>query len=243
MNISKDQFQSIVSDGLEPGDDVMIHASLSAIGHYAGGIDEMIDLICDAVTHTGTVIMTTATRSFAKTKRFSPDQPSENGLMTEIFRQREGVKRSCVPMASVAAWGARQDDYTQVYDSNLDETSPFTALLRHNGKMMLLGIGYEKCTLFHLSEERFQLPHNFYKSFEGELIQEGEEPAPISQRYYVRKDMSVKKDPAVAGHMLEARGLVNRYPLGKGEVKIFTARDFDHCCMEALEKNPNAFIV
>lgn len=55
--------------------------------------------------------------------------------------------------------------------------------------------------------------------------------------------MSLQKDPAIAGRMLEERSKVKIRKLGKGMVRAFRARDFDECCMEALSKDPNAFLV
>ncbi|MGE0492783.1 MAG: AAC(3) family N-acetyltransferase [Vulcanimicrobiota bacterium] len=231
-------FQSV----LAPGDDVLIHAALGNLGHFEDGIEALIHSLCQSVTAAGTVVMMADTRSFAKTGTFSLDQPSETGLITERFRQMEGVSRSCVPMVSFLAWGARREEYTQSYHSHLDGTATITRLLENDGKIMLLGIGYEKCTLYHLAEERHNVPYNFYKEFKGVLRREGQPDEPISQRYYVREDMSVKKNPAVAGHMLEARGLAQVVPLGNEYVRVFRARDFDRCCMEALEKDPKAFL-
>lgn len=152
--------------------------------------------------------------------------------------------RSRVPMVSFAAIGPRAEYYTREYNSHLDETAPITRLLEQDGKIMLMGVGYIKCTLYHLAEERHESPYNFYKTFEGvEVDETGRELGPISQRYFVRKDMGVKKDPAIAGSMLEERGESTVLTLGKGEVRTFKARDFDRCCMDALDKDPDAFLV
>lgn len=243
MMITDQETKLVMKSLLVPGDDVLIHASLSPIGHFVAGIEALIASICDAVTESGTVIMMTDTRSFAKTGVFSLEQPSETGLLTECFRKMRGVRRSCVPMVSFCAWGARSEEYTQPYHSHLDDTATISRLLQNDGKIMLFGIGYEKCTLYHLSEERHNLPYNCLKEFRGVLRQEGSLDQEIAQRYYVRKDLSTQKDPRVAGAMLESKNLVKTLPLGNDFVRIFKARDFDECCMEALEKNKNAFLV
>lgn len=242
MNITTQQIEDALAQCLKAGDDVLIHAALSPLGHFDDGIDALIESICQAVTSSGTVIMMADTRSFSKTGVFSMDMPSETGLITERFRLKEGVKRSCVPMASFCAWGARSDEYTQPYHSHLDDTATIARLLKNDGKIMLLGIGYEKCTLYHLAEERHDLPYNFYKNFEGVLKSKSQADTPIHQRYYVRKDMSLKKDPSIAGRMLEARNQATVIPLGNEFIRVFNARDFDQCCMDALEENRDAFI-
>lgn len=240
--ISEEETRRVLAEALSPGDDVLIHASLRALGTFQPGPDIIIDALFDVVGQAGTVVMMTDTRSFAKTRRFSVDQPSETGLLTERFRQRQGVRRSLVPMVSFAAAGARASDYLQTYHSHLDSTAPMTRLLENDGKILLLGIGYAKCTLYHLAEERHSSPYNYYKTFEGSLVSADREIAPISQRYFVRRDLSVKKDPSIAGRMLEHRGQAIVLPLGNDSVRAFRARDFDVCCMDALEASPNAFL-
>lgn len=240
--ISHQETISAFQQALAPGDDVFVHASLGRIGHFEAGPDGVIEALCGAVGPSGTVIMMTDTRSFAKTGRFSMGQPSETGLLTERFRLTPGVKRSCVPMVSYCAKGPKAEFYTAPYNSHLDDTATLTRLLAEDGKIMLLGIGYGKCTLYHLSEERHEAPTNFYKEFRGVLEEEGKPERPISQRYFVRKDLSTRKDPSIAGAMLEEKGLATVLPLGGDAVRVFRARDFDTCCMEVLENDPNAFL-
>lgn len=242
MNVTGDEAHAAICSALSSGDDVLVHASLGRIGQFEAGVEAIIDSLRHAVGRTGTVVMMADTRSFARTRRFSMEQPSETGLLTEVFRLTPGTVRSCVPMVSFCALGARQDEYTQSYHSHLDPAASITRLLENDGKIMLLGIGYEKCTLYHLAEERHEVPYNFYKSFEGMLVEGGKEIRPISQRYFVRSDMQVKKDPSIAGRMLESRGQANVVPLGLDAIRTFRARDFDQCCMDALDADPNAFL-
>lgn len=242
MTISNKQLRSALQEGISPGDDVLIHASLSRLGHFEAGVDDIVDALYDAVGSRGTIIMMTDTRSFAKSGVFMMDQPSETGLLTERMRKRNGVIRSRVPMVSFVAHGPKARYYTAEYHSHLDESATINRLLSQDGKIMLMGVSYEKCTLFHLSEERHGSKYNSYKTFEGrELLPDGQE-IPISQRYFVRSDMSVKKNPAPAGRLLESRDLCQVAKLGEGYMRTFSARAFDACCMEVLGDDRDAFI-
>lgn len=115
MKISASEVRAAFNSALEPGDDVLIHAALGKLGHFEAGVDDVILALREAVGPTGTVIMMTDTRSFAKSGRFSMDQPSETGLLTEHFRVTPGVKRSCVPMCSFCAIGPRAGHYTEAF--------------------------------------------------------------------------------------------------------------------------------
>lgn len=241
-HVTLDEFRAAIAELLPAGQDVMIHAALSQLGHIEGSVDDIIAAIRTPMGPDATLIMMTDTRSFAQTGQFSVTQPSETGLLTERFRQSSGVIRSCVPMVSFCAGGPRAAEYTQAYHSLLDDTSPIKRLLENDGRILLIGVGYGKCTLYHLAEERMRVPYNTYKEFTGILVEEGREVGPISQNYFVRSDMKTRKDPSIAGQMLEHAGNAQIYALGRGVVRSFAARAFDACCMQALRRDPNAFL-
>ena len=240
--ISAEQTLAAIGLALSPGDDVLIHASLKSLGTFEPGVENITDALLSSVSSTGTVIMMTDTRSFASTGRFDIAQPSETGLLTEVFRRQSGVRRSLVPMVSFAAKGARANEYLQPYHSHIDPTSPLTRLIENDGKILLMGVDYKKCTMYHLAEERHAIKENFYKTFDGFFVDGDRVIAPITQRYFVRRDLSVKKDPSIAGRMLEECGHAKIIPLGDGIIRSFRARDFDACCMAVLASNPTAFV-
>lgn len=240
--ITLDDFRAAMADVLTPGEDVLIHASLGGLGRVEGTVEDIIAAIRAPMGSGATLVMMTDTRSFAKTGRFSMSQASETGLLTECFRLSPGVVRSCVPMVSFCAIGPRAAEYTQVYHSHLDDSATITRLLANDGRILLIGVGYEKCTLYHLSEERIGVPYNKYKEFDGFLVEDDRLIRPISQRYFVRADLTIRKDPSIAGRMLEQEGGARIRKLGQGIVRSFAARDFDSCCMEALCRDADAFL-
>lgn len=243
MMIDLQNFRDAMSAVLPEGDDVLIHASLGALGRIDTSVEDVIEAIRAPMGPEATLVMMTDTRSFAKTGRFSVSQPSETGLLTETFRRMPGVLRSCVPMVSFAALGPRAEEYTQRYDSHLDDSATITRLLANDGRILLIGVTYNKCTLYHLSEERVGAPYNTYKTFLGTQVEDGHQVGPISQRYFVRSDLSTRKNPLIVGRLLEARGSVSARKVGDGWVRSFKARAFDACAMQAIRDDPDAFLV
>ncbi|MCF8140900.1 MAG: AAC(3) family N-acetyltransferase [Cyanobium usitatum Tobar12.5m-G36] len=69
----------------------------------------MIDALLASVGTTEIVIMMIDTRSFPRPGRFDVAQPSETGLLTEVLRNKSGIRRSLIPMVSFAAQSARTD--------------------------------------------------------------------------------------------------------------------------------------
>lgn len=221
----------------------MVHSSLSAIGYFQEGVETIIEELIKSVGNNGNLLMMSGTNSFSKTKFFDiKNTPSETGLLTELFRQRQDVVRSPVPMESYVAWGKDKYDFTRAYNSYLEGSSPLRKLLDLNGKIILFGVPYSKCTLYHLSEERYKLKYNFYKKFEGVMIDENGIRKSCFQEYFVRKDLTTKKNVNWVGEKMEKNGLVVNYKLGLGYVKIFQAQDFDNHCMNALEKDEKSFL-
>lgn len=242
--ITSKQLEAALATCLNSGDDVVLHSSLKNLGRFIDGVDSIVDLLLSAVGPSGTITMIShTTRSFSSQGRFSLEQPSEAGILSETFRQRAGVLRSKVPMVSFCSYGARAEEYTQQYHSHLDKDAPLTRLLSNRGKMLLFGVDYSRCTLFHLSEERAATEYNAYKNFEGLFVDNDGATSPISQRYFVRKDMTTKKDGNNIKQIFESTYRVSTATLGMGELKSFDAVEFDRCCQGAVSNDPHFFLV
>ena len=97
--------------GLQTGDTVMMHSSLSALGMVEGGAETVVDALFDAVGPDGTIMVPACRgnvwgdpKDFAITdccpcqQRFCPsDQPGFQGIIPETVRRRPGSLRSCHP--------------------------------------------------------------------------------------------------------------------------------------------------
>jgi aminoglycoside 3-N-acetyltransferase len=64
--------------------------------------------------------------------------------------------RSAHPQTSFAAVGRNAEVITagHAFDSMMGESSPLARLEDLNAKVLLLGVGYDSCTAFHLAEYR-----------------------------------------------------------------------------------------
>ena len=90
---------------------LLVHSSLKALGHIEGGADTVIDSLHSTVPN-GTLVMPTLSQKNWETvfQDWSLDRPSDTGLITEIFRRREGSLRSDNATHSVAASGKHAAD-------------------------------------------------------------------------------------------------------------------------------------
>ena len=239
--INLDELENHLSNMLTYGKDLFVHSSLSSFGIFDCQPIEIINLIQKLIGPDATLIMSAATtEQFSKNKIFKMDLPPETGILSRTLLTMEGSHRSRVPMASVTAIGVRSKLYCVEYNSLLDTCSPFITLKKNDGDIMLFGVGYDKCTLYHLSEERIQSSYNFYKTFDGHFIDKDGQTSKICQTYFVRKDRTLKK---TAGKTLSSFDKTDArvQKLHNGITRVFSANELDHYCDKLLSENPNAF--
>ena len=92
--------------GIEKDSILLVHSSLKALGYIEGGADTVIDALKEIIPE-GTLVMPTLSQKNWETvfEDWSLDRPSDTGLITEVFRCREGSLRSDNATHSVAASG------------------------------------------------------------------------------------------------------------------------------------------
>jgi aminoglycoside 3-N-acetyltransferase len=165
--------------GLRPGDTVMVHASIKAIGRLVGGPDIVHRAVVEAVGPEGTMLMAVgwADDLYAIAKlpaaeralllaALPPYDPAtsradrETGLLAECFRGWPGVRRSRSPTGSFAACGRLADWLLadQTLDHYLGPGSPLDKLCQAGGRVLLLGSDPENVTLLHFAEYLADVP-------------------------------------------------------------------------------------
>jgi aminoglycoside 3-N-acetyltransferase len=158
-----------------------VHASLSSLGWVCGGAVAVVQALMDAVTQAGTLVVPTFTTELtepslwrapavpeswwpvirATMPAFDPrvSPPRHMGAIVETLRAFPGVERSTHPAVSFAAWGraAARVLADHALDEPLGEGSPLARIYELDARVLLLGVGYDRCTSMHLAEHR--APH------------------------------------------------------------------------------------
>jgi len=174
--------QSLATDlrqlGLTPGMIVLVHSSLSSLGWVCGGPVTVVQALIDVVTAAGTLVMPTQSGDYSDPASwqdppvasqwwqiirdtmpaFDPQvTPTRNmGRIVEVFRTWQNVRRSSHPTVSFAAWGQQAEAIVLGHslEYSLGEGSPLASLYDLNAWVLLLGVGYDRNTCFHLAEYR-----------------------------------------------------------------------------------------
>jgi aminoglycoside 3-N-acetyltransferase len=145
--------------GVRQGGVLLVHSSLSALGHVPGGAETVIRGLLQALGPEGTLLLPTLTYEHVTPKHPIFDvrrTPSNVGIIPETFRLRPGSMRSIHPTHSVAAVGplARELLADHVLDTTpCGDNSPFHRLPHVHGQILMLGCGLRPNTSMHAIEE------------------------------------------------------------------------------------------
>jgi aminoglycoside 3-N-acetyltransferase len=164
--------------GLAEGDAVMAHAAFSRVGTVLGGPDALVDAVLDVIGPEGTVLsyqdwelgvdvwdedgrVAAAFRDHVQPFDPATARPArDHGVLAAVIGTRPGVRRSGNPGASVAAVGARAEEFTADHplDYGYGEGSPFARLVAAGGRVLMVGAPLDTMTLLHHAEHLAVLP-------------------------------------------------------------------------------------
>nr|WP_225877463.1 AAC(3) family N-acetyltransferase [Streptomyces resistomycificus] len=229
--------------GLRAGDTVVVHASLRALGPVTGGADTVVDALRDVLGPAGTLVAYAQTpdnsdparwhltRGYAvpeehwaglraRLPAFDPSRtPSFGvGVLPETVRTRPGALRSAHPQSSFVALGSRARHVTEEHapDCHLGEHSPLARLERLGARVLLLGVGYDVCTAFHLAE--YRVPGRPRLSYACVVADEQGRRA-----WYHYDDVALDASPfAELGRAYEATGAVTRGRVGDADCRLLS---------------------
>ncbi|HEY3344354.1 MAG TPA: AAC(3) family N-acetyltransferase [Anaerolineaceae bacterium] len=168
--------------GIKAGMVLNVHSSLSSLGWVSGGPVTVVQALMDVITPQGTLVMPTHSGDLSDPAKWANPPVPESwvapirasmpaydprytpsrgmGRIPETFRTFPGVLRSGHPAVSFAAWGAQAEFITHDHrlEYCLGEHSPLARLYDLDAWVLLLGVGYDHNTAFHLSEYRADNP-------------------------------------------------------------------------------------
>lgn len=163
--------------GVRAGGTLLIHSSLRSLGWVSGGALAVVQALLDVLGPEGVLVVPSQTASNRDPSSWQPMPPEEwwpaireslpgfdrartpsagVGVITEQVRTWPGAIRSAHPQSSFAAIGPRAAELMALHriECHLGEQSPLAALEAAGATTLLLGVGFDKATAFHLGEYR-----------------------------------------------------------------------------------------
>jgi len=159
--------EGLGSAGIERGDSILVHSSLSSLGWVDGGAEAVVDALLDAVGEHGTVLFPTLTGCPDDSRDNPPVFDAANsrcwtGTIPETARRRPDAIRSLHPTHSVAAFGELSQWITEGHElvrTPCGFGSPYDKLASIGGKVVLIGVTQAANTSFHHAEELAEAPY------------------------------------------------------------------------------------
>ena len=227
--------------GVTPGMIVLVHSSLRSLGWVCGGPVAVVQALTDAATASGTIATPTHSGDYSGPAGWeNPPVPREwwpvirdtmpaydprvtparaMGAIVETFRTWPGTLRSAHPAVSFAARGRHAAAIVAEHalDDGLGEGSPLARLYDLGASVLLLGVGYDRNTSFHLAE--YRLPHR-------REIEAGAPVAEAGRRVWKRyRDIDLDASPFPAiGAAFDRTGAVRLGRVGNATARLVPLR-------------------
>jgi aminoglycoside 3-N-acetyltransferase len=187
-----DDFRAL---GVAPGDTVMLHASVRAVGETLGGPDDIHLALKDAVGVDGTLMMYAGCpRYFDEVGRgnLTPQMEQEiletlppfdpltarsardHGILVEFFRTYPGSRVSA-HVTRFVAWGRHAEHLLspQPWDFAFGVGSALDRFLELDGRILLLGCDHDTVTFLHYAEHVVDIPGKRVAHFKVPVEEDG----------------------------------------------------------------------
>ena len=234
--------EDLVRLGVARGASLMVHSSLRSLGWVVGGAPTVVRALLVVIGAEGTLVMPAATPHCSDPAGWTdpriPDRwldmvrehlplfdpettPTSMGLIPETFRTWPGTLRSSHPLESVCARGPLASEITREHPLAFSEGrgGPFEKLYDSDSWVLLLGVGFNRCTALHFAESLVETRRTMTVQFP--VLKEG------WRRWIEVPNVADDNDthfPIVGERYLEA-GRVRRGLIGAAPSLLFPIRD------------------
>lgn len=247
MYTKEDLIEAFKKIGIDPEGTLMVHSSIKSIGEVEGRADTVIDALMEYMQD-GLLVFPTHTWSENNNKNniFNPKtEESCVGILTNIFRKREGVLRSLHPTHSLAAFGRDAVEFIKG-EEKVDTPCPregcYGKLYDREAQILFLGCTLKSNTFIHGVEEWNQIPNrlgdapvNYKIVLKDKVIERPVYPhqAPVDD---VSQNYGKLTEP-----LLE-KNICAKAKIGDADSYLCQAKEMADLCSKFLKKKQDLFL-
>ena len=241
--VSKEDIKDVLNQlGIRKGMLLFVQSSLRPFGFVNGGAQAIIEALMETVGYEGTIVMPAYTkgnsdpsalkigtvprdtwdkiRSSAIPFQKKITAPQNMGEVATQFMRNEAVLRSSHPTYSFLAWGkyAKLIVEKHALHFSLSKDSPLGKIVDLNGYVLMMGMNYDKCEMFHLAQynaKKCPIKINAYP------IEKGGSTAWIKMLDLELSNQGYQ----IIGSVMEERKIVAEAPLGDSYCRMFSSRE------------------
>jgi aminoglycoside 3-N-acetyltransferase len=239
--------------GIKPGDNLIVHSSLSSMGWISGGPQAVVEALIETVTKAGTIVMPAQSADNSDPSYWmAPPVPEEwhqsireqspaydphltplreMGKIAECFHRHPETIRSPHPAHSFMAWGAHAAEWMseQPLEDSFGKGSPLGKMMKADVKIFLIGTDFDSCTALHYAEFaqviRKTSPQGAAMLINGERV----------WKEYNCLDMDSDRFPEIAR---DYKGDIHEGTLGLAKTLIVEMRPLVEFGIQWLKDNP-----
>jgi aminoglycoside 3-N-acetyltransferase len=224
--------------GLTAGDRVMLHSSLSSMGHVDGGAEAVVKAFLEVLGPEGTLMVPTFI--FSSATYFDPLRtPSKCGAITEAVRLHPKAVRSWHPTHPVAAIGTDAKELVAGAEGEraLGKGCALDRLIRKGGKVFLLGVDHRANSAIHIGEDYASDPGR-HKRFSPE------HPGRVTMNHPEKGEIEVLLT-SMMGHteafeklegLMRSRGQITDGRIGAAGCQVMVGMDVVRGTVELLKR-------
>jgi aminoglycoside 3-N-acetyltransferase len=231
---------SLRAAGVEESDTLMVHANFEPDSGFRGAPLDLVNALVELVGEKGTLSMVsipfrgTAFGYLVLNKTFNVRKTiSMMGLVTELFRRREGTLRSLHPTHPVLAFGKNAAWLVADHETCLfpcGAGSPFEKLRKLHGKIVFFDVSFGAITFYHYVEDvvKDRLPFPVYdeRLFSVSAVDASGASRTI-RTYAFNRD--VRRSTEKLEAELSRQGKVRRGRVGNSRFLVVSAEDVVSC--------------
>jgi len=233
---------SKIDIGKEPV--VFMHSSLFQLGKVENGILGIMDVIWNWLGEDSTLLMPSFSyHNIIDLPWCAKTSQGKTGLLTEYFRNMDGVVRSIHPIHSITAFGKHADFFaSEIESTSFGPRSPFAKLVEVNAMNVSLGANFiGGATFLHFAEEFVSVPYREHVALGVNCFDMNDKVVENEFKYFARKrfkDQEYQNDWTVPLQDFLEKELFTFNKIGSANLMYSRIGDTTRSLVDSLRINP-----